>query len=438
MSLRRSSRRRVRAPVVVAELVPPIDPITGILPTEQLQPINIVQAPCTVSQAQILFLLQETKQQYDPLGTCSVCGLENVRHPMSVAGDPQEMLKAVFNPETRERKAPSDYQQKMLEVNIDKAVRDLSEHSQIKGTFNPLKQLTKVFLQEYESRMCILAGHQHVIWIRVLPAVLHWSIITEFTWVNTNISLIPDMTWDEAKRLFSDHWRKTNSHFKLKTLYNNVKQGPQQSINEYANEFRKQMQLNDLAEDQGICDDFLMKMLPAISNQVLLQLRLREQAGLIAGPLTLDQLEDTARLIDSASESPDDHQSTPPLNRNNNRDFPRNDSKKRLRDKHSNNNHSHGYWAGPKESAPSTKSLQCDNHPNSASHSTAECRLKRVKPDSETAPRDIKQEPGRSTDKSSTQSYPKKPRLTPQDNAWVCFKCKQKAPGHLPQDCPQK
>ena len=418
----------------------------AILPIEQLHPehkysqaitpppTGSAQQPpaardCPISQAQIIFRCRETKQQYDIENVCSLCGMLYEIHPMSVATDPQEMLKAVFNPEANESKAkaPSDYQQKMLEVSVDKAVRELSEHSQIKGTFNPLKQLTKVFLQEYESRMSILAGQQHLIWIRVLPAVLHWSIKAEFSWVNNNISLVPDRTWNEAKRLFSEHWRKTNSHLMLKTLYNDLKQGPQQSVNEFANEFRKQMQLNDLAEDQRVCDDFLMKLRPAICNQVLLQLRLREQAGLMGDQMTLNQLEDTARLIDSAMESQDDLQSKPPFE---NRDSSRNESKKRFRDQHRNNN------SRLKELKPS-KGLHCDNHPHLTNHSTDECRSKRTKPGLETPSPKIKQEPNHSTDKN-LQTNPKKPRLTPKDDAWICVKCKKKAPGHYPPDCPQK
>ena len=108
---------------------------------------------CPVSQAQIMFRCKQNEEQYDVDQKCSLCDTTYAEHPMSVATDPQEMLKAVFNPEARENQAPSDYQLRMLEVSVDKAVRELSEHSQIKGSFNPLNQLTKVFLQEYESRM---------------------------------------------------------------------------------------------------------------------------------------------------------------------------------------------------------------------------------------------------------------------------------------------
>jgi len=445
-----SSSSRVQDGVYNAE--PIADEVKGsdaILSTEQLRPehkSSQVRSPlstgpaqqlsvvnnCPISQAQIMFRCKQTEQQYDIEDICSICGKVYEFHPMSVATDPQEMLKTVFSSQVNEVKVPSDYQQRMLEVNVDKAVRELSEHSQIKGTFNPLKQLTKVFLQEYEARMSILAGQQHVIWIRVLPAVLHWSIKAEFSWVNNNISLVPDMTWNEAKQAFSEHWRKTNSHLMLKTLYNNLKQGPQQSVNEFANEFRQQMQLNDLVEDQHVCDDFLMKLRPAICNQVLLQLRLLEQAGLIDGQMTLDQLEDTARLIDSSIENQTDVQSKPPSTFES-RDSSRNEARKRFRDQHRNNNNSHS-----KEIKPS-KALHCDNHPHLTNHSTNECRLKRPKSGVETPgiPVNIKQESNRSTDKN-LQTNPTKPRLTPQDEAWICMKCKKKAPGHLPKDCPQK
>ena len=425
MPFRRGARnpsRRNRIPAAAAA--------AASVPIQPSQPE--VQQICPVSQAQIMFRCKQNEEQYDVDQKCSLCDTTYAEHPMSVATDPQEMLKAVFNPEA---KAPSDYQQKMLGISVDKAVRELSEHSQIKGSFNPLKKLTKVFLQEYESKMSILAGQQHLIWIRVLPAVLHWSISAEFSWVNENISLIPDISWNEAKQLFAEHWRKTNSHLILKTFYNDLKQGPHQSVNEFTNEFRKQMQLNDLPEDQRISDDFLMKLRPAISSQVLLQLRLREQAGLIAAPFTLDQLEETARLFDSSSESLDDIQPKTRLP-SNNRDFFRNKANKRYRDNYSSNNAS-GSTSQPKSSTD----LHCDNHPNSITHSTEECRLKRPKTVPETAQKNVKQEPGRSTLSNgsiSPQSNYNKPKLTPQDDTWICIKCKKKAPGHYPKDCPQK
>jgi hypothetical protein len=411
-----SRRNRIPAAAAAASSMP-------------IQPSQLEAPPiCPVSQAQIMFRCKQNEEQYDVDQKCSLCDTTYAEHPMSVATDPQEMLKAVFNPEARENKAPSDYQLRMLEVSVDKAVRELSEHSQIKGSFNPLSQLTKVFLQEYESRMSILAGQQHIVWIRVLPAVLHKSISAEFSWVNNNISLIPDLSWNDAKQLFSEHWRKTNSHLLLKTLYNDLKQGPHQSVNEFTNEFRKQMQLNDLPEDQRISDDFLMKLRPEITKQVLLQLRLREQAGQIVAPFTLDQLEETARLLDSTSDSLDDVQSDNSLPFNN-RDFPRNNAKKRYRD-----SNSKGSSANTPASKPS-KDLHCDN---STTHSTDECRLKRPKTVSETAPKNLKQEPGRSTGSTIPQSNHNKPRLTPQDDTWICIKCKKKAPGHYPKDCPQK
>jgi hypothetical protein len=412
MSSRRSSSRRIPAPPLVAELVQSIGPTNGILPAAQIRPMNMLQVPCTVSQAQILFLQHETKQQYDPLGSCIICGLVNGRHPMSLPSDPPQLLAAVFP--SRERisqgfSSQSEYQR-------NKAVRELSEHSQVKGTFDPKKQLPKVFLQEYESKMSILAGPDQTIWIRLLPSALHSSINGEFSWVNANISLVPDITWNEAKRLFSEHWRTRNTHLLLRSFYDNLKQGSHQSVNEFVNEFLKMMQLNDMKEDQRTCDDFLIKLRPEIRNQVLLQVRLREQDN--PAPLTLQMIQETARLVDPLYETLDH---TPPPYPN--QEQLTSDSGKRSREERS-------FTPSSENKVP-----RCENHPNSTTHSTSQCRFKRQKSYEEMGPRKEGQSP---STKSTPQSDSKNTKLTPQDQAWICVKCKQKAPGHYPEYCPDK
>ena len=298
-------------------------------------------------------------------------------------------------------------------------------------------QLPKVFLQDYESKMSVLAGLDHVVWIRVLPSVLHSSVESEFSWVNTNISLVPDMTWEEAKRLFTAHWRKTNSNLLLRRQYENLKQGPSQSVNEFSNEFRKLMQLNDLKEDERVCDEYVMKLRADIGNQVLLQLRLREQAGLPGDPTNLDLVEETARLIDSAQEglkpiAPAAHPQEQP--------------------------HSRWSWQkrphGKQDQAnPTQPILRCEYHPSSINHTTTDCRTgpKRQKQGSDASPvppggnsNSVGRNPTTSTgpykydNGHAPQSRPAKQGLTPKDDAWICIKCKAKAPGHYPKDCPKK
>ena len=380
------------------------------------RPINeaipvVARISCPVSQAHILFLLQESKEQFDPLELCSLCRSEIARHPMSLPSDPPELLAAVFP--SRERVAQGSSQS---EYQRNKAVRELSEHSQVKETFDPRKQLPKVFLQEYESKMSILAGPDQVIWIRLLPSVLHSSVSGEFSWVNANISLVPNITWNEAKRLFSEHWRTGNTNLLLRSLYDNLKQGSQQSVNGFANEFRKAMQLNDIKEDQRTCEDFQIKLRPELRNQVLLQLRLREQAaGENPAQLTLQVIEETARLVDPIYESLD-HSPLP----SSIKEEHRNGGWKRSRGKQSST------------SSPSSdgKVFHCDNHPKSTNHSTAECRSKRQKP--------YASEKLRPSTESTPQADPNKSKLTPKDQAWICIKCKEKAPGHYPKDCPKK
>jgi hypothetical protein len=332
---------------------------------------------------------------------------------MSLPSDPPQLLAAVFSVQDKvaQGMSQSEYQR-------NKAVRELSEHSQLKGTFNPKKQLPKVFLQEYEAKMSILAGPDQAIWIRLLPSVLHSSVSAEFSWVNANISLVPNITWTEAKHLFSEHWRTGNTNLLLRSLYDNLKQGLHQSVNEFANEFRKMMQLNDIKEDQRTCEDFQIKLRPEIRSQVLLQLRLREQANANPAQLNLQVIEETARLVDPMYETLDHSQ--PPSSIEEQR---RKRGWKRSREKQSHT---------PSSEA---KVLHCENHPSSTSHSTSECKFKRQKPWIGSSDGTAKQLPSTNRPPESDQ---KKSQLSPQDQAWICHKCKQKAPGHYPRDCPKK
>jgi len=409
-----------------------------IAAAEPVAPFEEKQA-CPVSQAQIMYHLQQLleDQPYEPMAICGFCGLENARHPMSLPTDPPELLQAAFHPRVRLAKAavPSaqpaqpDYQR-------NKTIRELSEHSRVKGSFNPAAQLPKVFLQDYESKMSVLAGLDHAVWIRVLPSVLHSSVESEFSWVNTNISLVPDMTWEEAKRLFTAHWRKTNSNLLLRRQYEALKQGPTQSVNEFANEFRRLMQLNDLREDERVCDEFVMKLRPDIGNQVLLHLQLRQQAGLAADATSLDLVEEMARLIDSAHEDPKPrgHASNAPESSR-----PRWSWQKRAHERQD-------------KASPTQAILHCDYHPTATSHVTADCRTgpKKFKPSSDSAPvppngkfNSSGGNPatplGHSNANSGRASLSRATKgLTPKDDAWICIKCKAKAPGHYPKDCPQK
>ena len=146
----------------------------------------------------------------------------------------------------------------------------------------------------------------------------------------------------------------------------------------------------------------------------------------------MDDLEETARLIDSAS-----HQSTvdPPV-KPYYRDFKRNNPNKRF---HSSNSSETASTA-----VKPSGSLHCDNHPNATSHSTEDCRSKRLKQTSDMPSKDLKQQPAQlnSSKQFITDKKPyiktEKPRLSPQDENWICIKCKKKAPGHYPKDCPQK
>jgi len=152
---------------------------------------------------------------------------------------------------------------------------------------------------------------------------------------------------------------------------------------------------------------------------VILQLRLRQQTNANPAPLTLQEIEETARLVDPMYETLDHSQPTSTTEEQR-----RKGGWKRGREKQSQT---------PSSETKKLK-LHCDNHPDSTSHSTSECRLKRQKESSDGNPK-LQQHPSANR---TPQSDQKKSKLSPQDQAWICYKCKQKAPGHFPEDCPKK
>jgi hypothetical protein len=257
-----------------------------------------------------------------------------------------------------------------------------------------------------------------LVWIRLLPSTLHKSIRSEFEWVNKNICQVQGMDWESAKKLFIDHWQRSDSGLVLLEQYKNLKHGDYQNVNEFINEFHQQLELNGIDEDSHVCDEFLMKLNPWIKRQVLLQLKIRDQTAsslaLGALPRTLNIIEEMARTIDATS--------TRPHVKSNEYEEKHSVYKQRFKRKESYQNKGKEHHVKYHSSADK-KNLHCENHPD---HSTQDCRLNQKR---------VKQEP---EPYKAPQPFKKYTAKTPNDENWVCVVCKQKKPGHYPTDCPQK
>ena len=156
---------------------------------------------CPMSQAQMMFLARENNIMYSNTELCEVCGYLNAEHPMQGLNESPSLLQAVFNPVVRIPRPPrteakvdgnasslSSNQDSQREFQISKMIQSLSEHQNIKETWNPSSNmLPQLFLRKYETYMSQLAANMPIVWIRLLPSTLHKSIKSEFEWVNKNI-----------------------------------------------------------------------------------------------------------------------------------------------------------------------------------------------------------------------------------------------------------
>jgi hypothetical protein len=410
---------------------------------------------CPMSQAQMIFHARRSNKNFSVSGTCSLCGQRNAEHPMENSNDSQTLLNALYNPILRipksslassESKAASsdsssssNKHNSSNEYQMSRMIRDLSEHHLIKESWNPNNNmLPQIFLRKYETFMSQLAADMPNIWIKLLPSTLHKSIKSEFEWVNREICQKADITWEAAKKLFIDHWQRSDAGLMLLEQYQHLKQPNFQRVNEFINEFHEQMDINGIDENSQVCNEFLMKLNPWIKRQVLLQLKVRDQLARSMGmqllPVTLSVIEEIARTIDASS--------TRQLL------APKDDAENQVGHKRKGPATKHSQES-EKNKVPKFNGdiiLHCVNHPNLHNHSTEECRLNKNKnkpadgkATKATAPPVTASVLSKSVYSSQSQSNSNsKPAPTPNDESWVCVVCKQKKPGHLPRDCPQK
>ena len=74
------------------------------------------------------------------------------------------------------------------------------------------------------------------------------------------------MDWESAKKLFIDHWQRSDSGLVLLEQFKQLKHGDYQNVNEFINEFHQQLELNGIDEDSHVCDEFLLKLNPWIKR----------------------------------------------------------------------------------------------------------------------------------------------------------------------------
>jgi len=398
---------------------------------------------CHHSQAYFMFVAKHNKVKFKVQEKCTTCGNELGKHTMISVNDNEMLLKNVFgdnfivksqsNSEVKQNDNNHFYANNTT-GNQQSAIRECSKQQSINGSFTPQKDLPQIFLMNYEVEMSILAYGDHEVWKKVLPSVMKLEDKSEKTWIADNISNVANLTWEQSKMLFCQHWYRPNHKELLSNLFNDCRQKSNQSVSDFINEFRRNMQINSYVEDDRICLDFKNKLSNHIQRAIDMQWTSRYGIGT---PYKLDKLMELANIIDvsytshsSSGHSPS-HSSV--------------SSHIVVKRKNSfvNRNNS---------SFPSLSSgvLQCVHHPDSHSHNTDDCRSnpnKKIKSTSAFPPRSSSSFHTNNMKKNTSSSFSSlqvksdnnggKTLLTPTSAAWRCKVCNKSAPGHTPQLCPE-
>ena len=278
-------------------------------------------------------------------------------------------------------------------------------------------------------------------WVLLLPHLFDGQTdLDKIEWINTKI-VAKVSTWNEACKLFSDHFEQADHRLKWEKDFENCHQRRNETVNEYSDRFCRLLdQLNYSPDNELVVRHFIQKLQPEMNRayhesvanwrtmgaQDTLD-KLKTVHGVSDVCITLDVARRTAaQAIANASgfrnyAQPPSQRPTTPFTR------PPFTPGRGGYTKHANSNVSGA--AGPKK---------CRFHPNATSHTTAECRMK---PQGATPP-------AKSTFGSRPPPRPftpavKTPYSTSSTNTQTrpevtCHACKQK--GHYANDpkCPAR
>jgi len=398
---------------------------------------------CHHSQAYFMFIAKHNKTKFKVQEKCTTCGNELGNHMMISDKDDKILLKNVFgddfivksqsNSEVKQNDN-NHFNANNTTSNQQKAIRECSKHQSIYGSFNIQKDLPQIFLRNYEVEMNILAYGDHEVWKKVLPSVMKLEDKSEKTWIADNISNVPNLTWEQSKVLFCQHWYRPNHKELLANLFNDCHQKSNQSVSDFINEFRRNMQINEYMEDNRVCLDFKNKLSNHIQRAIDMQWTSRYGMGT---PYKLDKLMELANMIDVSYTSHSYSGHSPSSS----------SVSSHVVVKRKN---SFGNRGNASSSSSSFGVLHCVHHPDSNTHNTVDCRTnpnKKSKLPLIFSPRSSSSfhtnNMKKNTFSSSSSVHAKsdgngvKTPLTPSSSAWRCKVCNKSAPGHTPQLCPE-
>ena len=400
---------------------------------------------CPYSQIYYAGISRMNGEKFNIHEICRVCGDKYMTHSWSNENDDKTLVDCVHNSISNVNlNSHSSHHAFMeskqggtthLQSNQQKTIRECTKHPNIMGSFNSRDDLPIIFLSKYENEMGMLACDDYEVWKRVLPSVIQKRDDSEKEWIMQNISNVQDLTWQQSKDLFCKHWFQPNQREKLAKLFTDCRQGQDQSVTDFINEFKKLMQRNEYKEDSRICTDFKGKLLPYIQSS--LDREWASKYGLNSN-YNLDKLMEMAIVIGASSSyrsSSTNFQHKPSSYE---------DNRKRK---------SFERQVVLKSDLP-LGAKHCIHHPDAISHNTADCRNdpnKNLKSSGSHSPSSLPPRASSSyhTDqmKKNTNSQPSynnnkrvnlQPRKSPSDKSWSCIICHKSAPGHMPADCPEK
>jgi RNase H-like domain found in reverse transcriptase/Integrase core domain/Chromo (CHRromatin Organisation MOdifier) domain/Integrase zinc binding domain/Reverse transcriptase (RNA-dependent DNA polymerase)/Retrotransposon gag protein len=203
----------------------------------------------------------------------------------------------------------------------------------------------KPFLQRFEQ-VLTAANVDETNWPRLL---LH-SVenVSEAQWIKINIvDFKPTLKWSEAKDVFTKHFGNYSYHMKVVSEYESCKQLKHESVQKYADRFTQLC--DDLCydyTDKLVIQHFIMGLLPNVQADYRKHIHLAKLANNNSN-INLGSLRDVIELTLELSLLDLNHQ-------------PHSSTTSDTSDS--------------KNSSPAKKKLYCKFHPDSTSHTTAQCR----------------------------------------------------------------
>jgi hypothetical protein len=244
------------------------------------------------------------------------------------------------------------------------------------------------FIQGLES-ILFMSPVSVIHYTTLLMLMIPGQFEIERLWVSNNI-IAPLLSWNAAKVAFLGHFQRGDYEEGRRVLYDACLQGKDDSVHDYSRRFQTLASQLGLADNnQQVIHDYIRGLQRRVQVKLSAHRVIMRTAGTLPNPLwTFPALDATIRLAIMMDTDPiisqrSNTRELPPHLRNSYLANPpskdTSTSTSSASDKAKDSKGPKKRKASPERKSPEAQDKICDNHPNSKTHTTEECRMK-VKP----------------------------------------------------------